>query len=129
MVNKQSRIIRTILTMVVTCVLCITSVGAFVPRAEAAVPLVPFGGRSLAVTPCTCNGCLLIAVGPPRGGLFMYCPFLGSRLYMNGNLFPLAWQLGRAFPVPVACLNPVCSGACCPTGAGLLIDKVGTSVF
>ncbi len=113
--------------MVMAFAIGVMSIGMFAPRAEAVI--VPFGGRSLGVMPCTCNACLLIAIGPPRGGLYMYCPLFGSRLYMNGNLFPPAHQLGRAFAVPIACLNPVCKGACCPTGAGLLIDKIGTSIL
>jgi hypothetical protein len=107
---------------------------ASVPMAAAAtegiqtasgVNLVPFGGRSLGVVPCTCTpGFFLVAVGPPRPGLFMYGP--GTALFLWGNIAPPAWQLGKA-SVPLVCL--VYTGdKCVPAGKGLYVIMAGTSL-
>jgi hypothetical protein len=86
----------------------------------------PYGGRSTMVIPCTCTpGFFLVAVGPPRGGLFMYGP--GTRLYSHYNIYPPAWQLGKAVK-PLTCMVYVGTG-CAPAGSGLLVIQAGTSVM
>lgn len=90
------------------------------------VNLVPYGGRSLGVVPCTCTpGFFLVLVGPPRPGLFMYGP--GTFLFSFYNIFPPAWQLGKA-SVPLTCLVYT-GGACVPVGIGLYVIMAGTSVL
>jgi hypothetical protein len=90
------------------------------------VSLVPYGGRSLAMVPCTCTpGFFLVAVGPPRPGLFMYGP--GTLLFAWRNIAPPAYQLGKA-SVPLPCLVYT-GGACLPVGTGLYVIMAGTSLM
>ena len=97
-------------------------------RAEALTPLIPFGGLSLSVTPCPCSFSLLITVGPPLGGSFIYTP--GAMLYLFGQIFrPGVWLLGLAAPAPVPCVIFVPSPPwCVPIAWGLPILMVGTSM-
>ena len=89
------------------------------------VKTVPFGGRSLSMVPCTCTpGFFLVAVGPPRPGLFMYGP--GTLLFSWYNIAPPAWQLGKA-SVPLVCLVYT-GGSCVPVGTGLYVIMAGTSL-
>ena len=83
-----------------------------------------FGGKILTVIPCTCTRSLLLIVGPPKGGLFLYVPGL-SRLYQNFSLIPGRWILGTSIG-KAPCLTgfpPVCI----PTGSGAIIRKIGTN--
>lgn len=83
-----------------------------------------FGGRILNITPCA-NGLLLI-IGPPRPGLFMWMP--GTLTFAWYQLRPGPWALGSFVPGG-AC---VCPNGCCHCGAipalGT-ITMIGTSSF
>jgi hypothetical protein len=100
----------------------------FVEKAHAqTAPFIPFGGRSLFVVPCTCTpGFFLVGVGLPRPGAFMYGP--NTLLYSQYNIFPPAWQLGRALPTTIPCLVYTGSG-CVPVGVGFPVVQVGTSLL
>lgn len=94
-------------------------------RSEAVI--YPFGGPIIWAYPCVCTGSYLLYVGTPNPGAFLYTP--ASLLFLNYMIFkPGTWVLGTAFTAPAACLNPVCFGACCPTGFGMPIEMVGTSL-
>lgn len=87
---------------------------------------IPFGGRILSVTYCTCSFSLMVSVGPPRGGTFIYQPGL-SRLYSYYRIFSSGpWVLGTATG------NSTCliysGNSCVPVGAGLVMRLVGTSL-
>jgi len=74
----------------------------------AAVPLA-FGGRILAVVPCTCSAGLALKVGPPRPAYVLYQPGV-SILFSFYNLLPPDYALGTYKPGGV-CLTgtpPVC---------------------
>jgi len=90
------------------------------------------GGRKITTIPCLCSpGTLMITVGPPRGGTFIYVPGI-SRLYRFYSLWPPSWSLGLASgnrtcyqPTPTQC--PCCPGI--PVGNGPIIRMMGTSLF
>lgn len=90
-----------------------------------AVELLPFGGRILYVTYCTCSGGILLTVGPPRPGNYYFT--VGSMLYSYYQIFkPGPWVLGDAYPGG-ACtiyIGTACSGV--PTTG--TIRQVGTSL-
>ncbi len=84
-----------------------------------------FGGRILSVIPCTCSAGLLLIVGPPVGGTFIYQPG-ASTLYKNYAPIPGHWALGTSIGKGVPCMvgiPPFCASA----GSGALILKLGTS--
>lgn len=91
-----------------------------------------FGGRITLVAPCICSpGTLMIKAGPPKGGTFIYVPFV-STLYKFRVLIPGVWSLGLAsgrrtcyIPAPKP---PYCSPGI-PIGSGPIIRKIGTSLF
>jgi len=68
---------------------------AFVEKSSA-VPGLPFGGFVYAVTPCPCSGGLVLHVGPPRGGNFLYTD--GTKLYPFEQVRAGVWVLGDYFP-------------------------------
>lgn len=106
--------------ILISCAFWVFPVYAWVPG------IIPFGGRSLAAVPCTCSGCVLVTVGPPRPGTFMYCPTT-SRLYKWYTLTPPAWQLGIATGFRIC--EELCPLGCCPIGGGPVILKDGTSLY
>ena len=60
--------------------------------------LLPFGGKITSIFPCTAApGTLLLTVGPPKGGNFLYVPG-ASRLYSYYSIKPGSWVLGTASP-------------------------------
>ena len=83
-----------------------------------------FGGRILTVIPCTCSASLLLIVGPPKGGSFIYRPGV-STLYRNYRLTPGNWALGNSSGRDV-CLTGV-PPFCVPAGNGPIIRRMGTS--
>lgn len=95
----------------------------FWPKPAAAIAFLGFGGRILNTIPCA-NG-LLLTIGPPRPGLYMW--MWGTLTFAWYQLRPPAWALGTFFP----------GGACiCPYGAcpGVIpalgtIIMIGTSAF
>jgi hypothetical protein len=82
------------------------------------------GGRSERVTFCSCSACFKIKVGKPKSGTFMYCPWYTS-LYEHYNIFPNAWQLGKA-TMWMSCLQ-ISYPKCRTDGGGYLLDMTGTS--
>jgi len=87
--------------------------------------VVPFGGKILNVKYCTCSFNLLLTVGPPVGGKYMFGP--GSKLYAYGQVYRAGpWVLGLA-GAPQVCMM-VGSHGCYPAGTGLKIIQVGTSL-
>lgn len=115
---------RTIISVLVTVAVVVVGAGAHLLTPKAAQAQDPFGGRSESAFYCNCNGCWKIDVGGPRGGTFMYCSY---HLYRQYNIFPPAWQLGRAGPW-VPCLV-VCYPTCCVEGGGFNVRFVGTSLY
>lgn len=81
---------------------------------------VPFGGRINAVFYC-CNG-ITIAVGPPRGGIFLFT--YDSILHAYYNIYaPGPWVLGLASPGGFCEVPPLCI----PVAVDNTIIRVGTS--
>ena len=83
-----------------------------------------FGGRIIAVIPCTCSFSMLIIVGPPKGGSFIFRPGV-SKLYANYTLLPTRWVLGNSSGTDV-CLTGI-PPFCVSVGRGSIIGKIGTS--
>src|SRR3989344_6226712 len=69
----------------------------------------PFGGRIISVFPCACSGTLLVKIGPPVPGVFVFQPGV-TKLYQYFQLHPPVWTLGLFAPGLGVCLEP------CPTG-------------
>ena len=96
---------------------------------HAAIPGVggAFGGRILGVQYCTCSFNLLLYIGPPRGGTFIYTPGI-STLYKHYQVFKGGpWALGTSTGTGV-CLQFALIG-CVSTGTGSIIRKIGTSLY
>lgn len=83
-----------------------------------------FGGKILSVIPCTCAFSLLLRVGPPKGGSFLYVPGV-SKLHQNFSLIPGRWILGTSFG-RASCLTGF-PPFCAPFGSGAIIRKIGTN--
>src|SRR5258708_23475110 len=83
-----------------------------------------FGGRILSVIPCTCSFSLMLIVGPPVGGTFIY-QFGVSTLYRNYSPITGHWVLGTSLGRGVCMVGfpPFCVSA----GSGPVITKFGTS--
>lgn len=86
-----------------------------------------FGGRILGVQYCTCSFNLLLYVGPPKGGSFIYSPGI-STLYkyyqvFRGGPWALGTSTGRGVCLQYAGLT------CVSTGTGSIIRKIGTSLY
>lgn len=76
----------------------------YLARAQALPGLLnPFGGPILAITVCAVPAAgLLLSIGPPRGGDFLYIPGI-SRLFLFFSIRPGAWTLGLAGPDALGC--------------------------
>jgi hypothetical protein len=86
-----------------------------------------FGGRILGVQYCTCSFNLLLYIGPPRGGTFIYSPGI-STLYQYYQVFRGGpWALGTSAGTGT-CLQYAVIG-CVTTGFGSIIRKIGTSLY
>lgn len=85
-----------------------------------------FGGRILFTIPCTCSLSLLLVIGPPKGGLFLYIPFVST---LHEYYTPRAgvWALGTARGRS-QCLQYV-GVTCTSIGSGSIIRRIGTSLF
>ena len=95
------------------------------PQTVSAQGIVLEGGRAIFTEFCSCNTCFKIHVGPPKEGWFMYCPWY-TRLYEHYNVFPDAWQLGKA-DAWIPCLQ-VGPWGCFTDGGGFLLRMTGTSM-
>ena len=96
---------------------------------HAAIPGIggAFGGRILAVQYCTCSFNLLLYIGPPSGGSFIYQPGI-STLYKYYRVFSGGpWALGTSVGTGT-CLQFAVFG-CVSTGFGSIIRKIGTSLY
>jgi len=82
-------------------VFCLIIIFIFIFNFNFAFAIIPFGGTILKTVPCL-NGLLLI-VGPPRGGPYLFT--LGSILYLNYSLKEGSWVLGVAVPGGI-CILP-----------------------
>ena len=72
-------------------------IGALGARKILALSIIPFGGQIEQVQFC-CNGGVLLQVGPPRSGLFLFQSGV-SRLYAYWQIYRTgAWVLGTANP-------------------------------
>lgn len=110
------------------------AVSFFIPlpksvQVTAAVGTIPFGGRIIYTTVCTCGGGSWgIKVGPPVGGDFIYQPGV-SHLFAFYSIFrPGPWVLGTAAG-GAPCMQ-VRGNSCVPdevVPAGPVIIMVGTS--
>lgn len=86
----------------------------------------PFGGMVLFTMVCTCSeGNMLLVVGPPRPGVFVYEPFV-STLYMNYRPYVSSWVLGDYISGAGVCMVYVGTGCASVPNMGL-INKIGTS--
>lgn len=97
---------------------------SFIFWAKSAQAILGFGGKILNITPCA-NGSL-IAVGPPRSGLFMWT--LGTRTFAWRQLRPGPWALGSYVPGG----SCVCPYGQCEIGAIPALGTmttIGTSLF
>jgi len=88
---------------------------------------VSFGGMITAVTYCTCNFNILLTIGPPAGGVFVYQTG-ASMTYMYGQVYrPGPWTLGLYTPGAGICM--MYAGVTCTqypsTG---MITMIGTSL-
>ncbi len=102
-------------------------VAAAYPTQIVQAQLFVLGGRSLVTLTCTCtSGCVLITVGPPRSGTFMYCPGV-TQTHSWFNIFPPAWQIGNSWGY-MACMQTAVIG-CYQTGGGPVIQQHGTSMM
>lgn len=97
----------------------------FIDRASAQLP---FGGRALFVHPCTCSPGVVVVVGPPVPGAFLYLPPLSIPFlwYQIPRVGP--WLLGTYTP-GATCLIWV-GKACVPSPTFPIgtIRIVGTSL-
>ncbi|MFA4890163.1 MAG: hypothetical protein WC587_00800 [Candidatus Paceibacterota bacterium] len=113
-----------VLAIILAGGILVLSINLKIKKAEAK-GLIPFGGRILYVTYCTCSGGLLLTIGPPRPGNYYFTA--GSRVYAYYQIYrPGAWALGDAFPGG-ACM--IYAGTSCvgsPTTG--TIRQVGTSL-
>lgn len=101
-------------------VFALTTAAFFGVAAEARAALPgPFGGQIIAARPG--NNCLVIDVGPPRGGEYVFVYGL-SQLFSFFSLRPGAWVLGLSGPPFVCFIGKI------PIGAGPAIMIVGTSL-
>jgi len=94
----------------------------FLPEGANALGFTPFGGQILNVFYGCVNG-VMITVGPPRGGTFMYS---GGTLYKYGQIYRTGpWTLGDYIPSG-SCV--VCGYGCYSIPTTGTINQVGTSI-
>lgn len=115
--NKKKIILSSLLSLLIVS-------GAVFYKVRAGAFL-PFGGMILYTFPCTCSANLLVTVGTPRGGVFVYQPG-ASQIFSHFAIHPGAWILGGFEPVGV-CLQYVGKG-CVPIPNEGTIVMAGTSL-
>ena len=101
----------------------------FIPAQESkAIPaLPPFGGPILSVFYCACSGNILLFLGPPSSGTYVYQPGL-SVTYPYGQVYrPGPQTLGGFIPGAGICLVPTPLG-CPPIPSVGMITQIGTSI-
>lgn len=98
-------------------------VSTYMSRSSAQLINPPFGGRVIAILPCTCTGGFAILLGFPRPGFYLFQSGI-SRLYKNFIILPGSQVLGNAVVTGV-CLTAL---ACVPIPTIGTILKVGTSL-
>ncbi len=88
--------------------------------------IVPFGGPILNVTYCTCSGNILLTVGPPMGGRYIFQPG-ASTLFPYGQVYrPGPWVLGTYAPGGVCTV--FAGKGCAPLPSFGTIIQVSTSL-
>lgn len=107
------------------------------PAAKAlTLPIIPFGGRVLAMIPCTCPtdiGKFIIAIGPPRPGIFMYdfrFAWLTLKLFYRLVIGNKVLGYAEAF-APGVCwmFVPTLPPSCAPVAIFPYIFVVGTTAI
>ncbi len=101
----------------------------FIPVQESkAIPVIPpFGGPIASVFYCLCSGNILLFIGPPIGGTYIYQPG-ASITFPFGQVYrPGAESLGLFAPGAGVCLVPTPFG-CPPIPSVGLITQIGTSI-
>lgn len=117
--RKLSLIILIITTVIVL---------AFSPFYSHAFSLNILGGRNYFVTYCTCSWGIMITVGPPRPGNFIFSPILGSTLYKYFQIFSAGpWVLGNARGYGTCWVGAYPD--CAYVGGGPVIRLIGTSLY
>lgn len=100
----------------------------FLPeRANAAVPVVPFGGALLSAFPCKCSGTWIIYISPlPPSYATVLTYVLGSQAFLSYNIPYTSWLLGSYAPGAGVCLVP--ATPCYPLPSwGKITPMVGSS--
>jgi hypothetical protein len=117
--KKRSFIVAVVLVLAIVIPL-------FFYNVNKSAALVPFGGLILNVTYCTCSFNLLLTVGPPVGGNYIFQPGV-SVPFPYGQLYrPGPWILGAWVPGG-ACMMWV-GKACAPLPSIGTILYAGTSL-
>ena len=109
----------------------ITSLDKLDMKKAEAIPALNFGGRILTVIPCTCSGTLLVTVGPPKPGVFVYVPG-ASFLYSFYQIYkPGSFVLGNYIPggICLASAKKLLGTKCIPLPNMGTITQVGTSLY
>ena len=97
---------------------------SFIFAAKPVDALLGFGGRILYTVPCATG--MLVAIGPPRPGLFMWMPT--TLTYSWYQLRPGPWALGAYFlGGSCACPYGNCEAGAIPALGTMIV--VGTSSF
>lgn len=118
-------------------ILCIAIIASlFIPTVVGVMAFdatTPFGGKILSTVFCICSFDLMLVIGPPRGGSFIYKPGV-SILYKLFNVWrPGPSVLGTASVATSECSVPnpgLVLGfgpKCIPIGVGRVIKRIGTS--
>lgn len=114
-------------TLFISTLLLVSSIvvgSVFLTPTTTSAQLFLEGGRSEEAQFCSCSICFKLDVGSPKDGTFMWCPWY-TRTYQYYNIFPNAWQLGKA-PMWIPCLQ-ISYPYCRTDGGGFLLKMTGTS--
>jgi len=122
-------IFKNLTLMIVVCGVAVSALSV-VPKTVQAGGIMPidlspnFGGRVLMSSTCSCTpGCILLYIGPPRGGYKMWCPT--TITFMFWTIRPFRWQLGLE-GVWVPCMRHA-GWYCYAHGGGDYMIYTGTS--
>lgn len=87
---------------------------------------IPFGGKILTYTPCTCGfGTALVTVSTPTPGVFLYVPLAKAYSYYFPSIG--RWIIGIASSTPMPCMMGV-APYCTSIGSYKPITMFGTSM-